>query len=113
MEPKIIKGYVPKKVLSHEGDLANTYTTFMTYKADNYTPAILLVSQDGEEPRVWTERVAPLELKIREAVEALEKSKGLLRAMVRDGEGVKTEFPFIDTTLASLRGVLTPKETGK
>lgn len=50
MEPKIINGYVDPE---HPRDVA----VFSIGKSEfvGEVPALLIVSQDGEEPRVWTE----------------------------------------------------------
>jgi hypothetical protein len=57
MEPKIIKGWVHQNNLPLQGS-CRTVTFFpeLDGKKDSDHHAILLVSQDGEEPRVWTEK---------------------------------------------------------
>jgi hypothetical protein len=54
MEPKIIKGYVDSDFLTN-WQRYNSVKIFSKGMEGADPPALLLVSQDGEEPRVWTE----------------------------------------------------------
>jgi hypothetical protein len=95
MEPKIIKGYVRTHILGSGGEVFSSalFTTDRCGGEGYDTSALLIVSQDGEEPRVWTsEQLAP-------AIEALKYA----RERWDNHDGQLLEIDKIDAALKSLR----------